>query len=34
MDNCEAILKLLLEAVQSAAPAEKKHDSNEIPVRI
>ncbi len=34
MDNCEAILKLLLEAVQSAAPAEKKHDSNEIPLGI
>ncbi|MBN7774580.1 phosphate propanoyltransferase [Clostridium aminobutyricum] len=34
MDNCEAILKLLLEAVQSAAPAEKKDDSNEIQVGI
>ena len=34
MDNCEAILKLLLEAVQSAAPVEKKDDSNEIQVGI
>ena len=34
MDNAEAILKLLLEAVQSAAPVEKKDDSNEIQVGI
>ncbi|MDZ5000354.1 phosphate propanoyltransferase, partial [Clostridium perfringens] len=35
MDGCEAILKLLLEAVQAnGANTEVKNDSSEIPVGV
>ena len=34
MDNCEAVLKLLLEAVQSEAVKREEQSTNEIPVGI
>ncbi|QAT42376.1 phosphate propanoyltransferase [Aminipila luticellarii] len=34
MDKCEAVLKLLLEAVQSGVTAENQPNSNEIPVGV
>jgi propanediol utilization protein len=35
MDNCEAVLKLLLDAVQAATPStEEKSDSYEIPIGV
>ncbi|QHI71549.1 phosphate propanoyltransferase [Aminipila terrae] len=34
MDKCEAVLKLLLEAVQGSVSAEPQQNSNEIPVGV